>query len=251
VSGQVITTGTNPLATDTQYTAIQRFQTAMETYLRHCNHGVFDDPKHFLKHDSDGEMMVLGWIAGEVLVQAMGNTLWLKDRASFAASLFDQRRYLIDDLVIGDYGGDCSAASAYRGAVCHCNQGGRTVYMKRFVKNFRAEKIFDGDLQLDPRECYSVKKKLKSKLIEVAVVMEDSSLSQSTFSDVFIGIGAALKDYDLATLLRSFAFENIESTMADAHVALTRTAQDSLVHVVAGLVTEAMLDVPNVTFIDP
>ncbi|ORC83523.1 putative receptor-type adenylate cyclase, partial [Trypanosoma theileri] len=34
VSGQVITSGTNPLAKDTQYVAIQRFQKDMEEYLR-------------------------------------------------------------------------------------------------------------------------------------------------------------------------------------------------------------------------
>ncbi|ORC84750.1 receptor-type adenylate cyclase, partial [Trypanosoma theileri] len=158
---------------------------------------------------------------------------------------------MIDDLVIGDYGGDCSAASAHRGAVCHCNQGGRTVYMKRFVKDFRAEKISRGDLQLDLRECYSVKKKLKSKLIELAVVMKDNLRALGSLVELIIGTDAALNGYDLALRLRSFTLEIIESTMADAHVALTMTSEESLVHVVVGLVTEAMLDVPNVTFIDP
>ncbi|ORC83521.1 receptor-type adenylate cyclase, partial [Trypanosoma theileri] len=128
---------------------------------------------------------------------------------------------LIDDLVIGDYGGDCSAASAYRGAVCHCNQGGRTVHMKRFVKDFRAEKVFGGDLHLDLGECYSVKKKLRSTLVEVAVVMKDSSLSLNTFHDVVIGTGAAFDGYTSATLSDIFQFIPFYSTMADAHVVLT------------------------------
>ncbi|ESS65927.1 receptor-type adenylate cyclase [Trypanosoma cruzi Dm28c] len=53
--------------------------------------------------------MVAGWIAGEVLSQALGSREWVKDRKSFLASLYNQRRYVVDDIVIGDYGGECKA----------------------------------------------------------------------------------------------------------------------------------------------
>ncbi|EAN82586.1 putative receptor-type adenylate cyclase [Trypanosoma cruzi] len=107
VPGQVITTGTNPLAKDTQYEAIQRFQEVMRAYLTHSGQKDYADKDHFLKDDGDGEMMVAGWIAGEVLSQALGSREWVKDRKSFLASLYNQRRYVVDDIVIGDYGGDC------------------------------------------------------------------------------------------------------------------------------------------------
>ncbi|EKF27234.1 receptor-type adenlyate cyclase, putative [Trypanosoma cruzi marinkellei] len=106
VPGQVITTGTSPLAKDTRYKAIQRFQKVMQDYLAHSGQTQYADNDHFLKDDGDGEMMVAGWIAGEVLSQALGSREWVKDRKSFLASLYNQRRYVVDDIVIGDYGGE-------------------------------------------------------------------------------------------------------------------------------------------------
>ncbi|RNF26354.1 receptor-type adenylate cyclase, partial [Trypanosoma conorhini] len=134
VPGQVITTGTNPLANDRSYEAIRRFQTVMRDYLNNSGQRDYDDSEYFLKNDGDGELMVSGWIAGEVLVQAVGNYRGVKNRTSFKASIFNQRRYVIDDLVFGDYGGDCNDEAEAQGAVCRCNQGGGTVYMKRFVE---------------------------------------------------------------------------------------------------------------------
>ncbi|EKG08367.1 receptor-type adenylate cyclase, putative, partial [Trypanosoma cruzi] len=100
VPGQVITTGTNPLAKDTQYEAIQRFQEVMRAYLTHSGQKYYADKDHFLKDDGDGEMMVAGWIAGEVLSQALGSREWVKDRKSFLVSLYNQRRYVVDNIVI-------------------------------------------------------------------------------------------------------------------------------------------------------
>ncbi|PWV03548.1 putative receptor-type adenylate cyclase [Trypanosoma cruzi] len=60
VPGQVITTGTNPLAKDTQYEAIQRFQEVMRAYLTHSGRKYYADKDHFLKDDVDGGMMV--WV---------------------------------------------------------------------------------------------------------------------------------------------------------------------------------------------
>ncbi|ESL05232.1 receptor-type adenlyate cyclase, partial [Trypanosoma rangeli SC58] len=71
VPGQVITTGTTPLADDVQYNAIQRFQGVMRDYLANSGQTDYNDTEHFLNNDSDGELMVDGWIAGEVLAQAL------------------------------------------------------------------------------------------------------------------------------------------------------------------------------------
>ncbi|EKF27244.1 receptor-type adenylate cyclase, putative, partial [Trypanosoma cruzi marinkellei] len=105
VPGQVITTGTNPLARDTRYEAIQRFQTVMRAYLARKKEEQLGVGRNFPKDDNEGEMMVAGWIAGEVLSQALGSREWVKNRTSFLASLYNQRRYVVDDIVIGDYGG--------------------------------------------------------------------------------------------------------------------------------------------------
>ncbi|PBJ68436.1 receptor-type adenylate cyclase [Trypanosoma cruzi cruzi] len=81
----------------------------MRAYLTRSGQKDYADKDHFLKDDGDGEMMVAGWIAGEVLSQALGSREWVKDRKSFLASLYNQRRYVVDDIVIGDYGGECKA----------------------------------------------------------------------------------------------------------------------------------------------
>ncbi|KEG05636.1 receptor-type adenylate cyclase, partial [Trypanosoma grayi] len=152
-SGQVITTGTNPLAKDKDYEAIKRFQRDMKRYLR-VNKDDFNTTDHFLNNDNDGELMVAGWIAGEVFSQALSNRNDLKDRETFRRSLFNQRRYVVDDLVIGDFGGECRGAAVSQRATCRCNQGGRTVYMKRFVEGYRAEVVKDGLLTYSASQCY-------------------------------------------------------------------------------------------------
>ncbi|RNF19354.1 receptor-type adenylate cyclase, partial [Trypanosoma conorhini] len=106
VSGQVIATGTNPLAKDTRHDAIRRFQGAMRDYLKNSGQRVYNDADQFRTHDGDGEFMVDGWIAGEVLARALRDCKGVRDRKSFMASIFNQRRYVIDDLVIGDFGGE-------------------------------------------------------------------------------------------------------------------------------------------------
>ncbi|KAF5221423.1 hypothetical protein ECC02_005484 [Trypanosoma cruzi] len=92
VTGQVITTGTNPLAKDTQCEAIRRFQELMRVYLEKSGQKYYADKDSFFIHDDEGDMMVAGWISGEVLSQALGGREWVRDRTSFLASLYKQRR---------------------------------------------------------------------------------------------------------------------------------------------------------------
>ncbi|RNE98878.1 receptor-type adenylate cyclase [Trypanosoma rangeli] len=88
--------------------------------------------------------MVGGWIAGEVFAQALRNCRGARDRWWFMKCIFNQRRYLVDDLVFGDYGGDCNSMAESQGAVCNCNQGGNAVYMKKYVEDYRAQVASEG-----------------------------------------------------------------------------------------------------------
>ncbi|ESL10565.1 receptor-type adenylate cyclase [Trypanosoma rangeli SC58] len=173
VPGQVISTGTTPLAKDTQYGAIRRFQGVMRDYLANGGQTDYNDTEHFLKNDSDGELMVDGWVAGEVLAQALSNRKWVSDRKAFMASLFNQRRYVVDDLVIGDYGGECKGAAASRGATCRCNGGGRTVYMKRFVEGYRAEAVGEGLMTFRLSDCNVSSTLVPPVFSGVALLMAD------------------------------------------------------------------------------
>ncbi|KAH9601048.1 Leucine-binding protein domain [Trypanosoma melophagium] len=249
VSGQVITTGTSPLAKETRYAAIKRFQIEMEKYLQDSGQSIYKDPKQFLINDEDGERMVSGWIAGEVLMRAMGIPEWVKDRSTFVKSLFNQRRYLIDDLLIGDYGGECSDVSASHGAMCYCNQGGRTVYMKRFVKDYRAEGLDDGVLRM--LQCNASGVKLPPPVNAVTLMMTDSSVAVSGTVELGKAFDAALQFSNIATARSPFTMQTINSTLALAPSVLRKEIQEKHIHGVGGFVTLDLLDVPNVTFIDP
>ncbi|ORC83534.1 receptor-type adenylate cyclase, partial [Trypanosoma theileri] len=251
VSGQVITTGTNPHANNVEYVAIKRFQKDMEEYLRKNSNGVFQGPQHFLNNDNDGEMMVAGWIAGEVLVQAMSSREWLKNRKSFVASLFNQRRYVIDDLVIGDYGGECRGKAAIYGATCRCNQGGRTVHTKMFVDDFRAIGIYDGEMVFNISECYTSLVYIPPVLSVSLLLYSDGDMIFASSNEIYAGFSGG-EIINVGWWQKGKILINLITTeVIDAHIMLMEQMNERRIHAVAGLVTEAMLDVPNVTFIDP
>ncbi|EKF26465.1 receptor-type adenylate cyclase, putative, partial [Trypanosoma cruzi marinkellei] len=191
VPGQVITTGTNPLAKDTEYEAIQRFQTVMRAYLARKKEEQLGVGRNFPNDDNEGEMMVAGWIAGEVLSQALGSREWVKNRTSFLASLYNQRRYVVDDIVIGDYGGECKAGAASQGATCRCNQGGRTVYIKKFVEKFRAEDVVEGAFTLKLWECGASRIVLHAPLNGLAATIQDGVVAQLAMRSMLVGVDAA------------------------------------------------------------
>ncbi|PBJ68387.1 receptor-type adenylate cyclase [Trypanosoma cruzi cruzi] len=252
VPGQVITTGTNPLAKDTQYEAIQRFQEVMRAYLTHSGQKYYADKDHFLKDDGDGEMMVAGWIAGEVLSQALGSREWVKDRKSFLASLYNQRRYVVDDIVIGDYGGECKAGAASQGAACRCNQGGRTVYIKKFVESFRAVYADWGTLVVPLSECEASGLMLRGTLNGVTFMLVDVPPVSKVISELRKGFYGGRMVHN-AFLLTSdeVSMQLISSTRNGAPDALRETMEAKRVDFVSGVVTEAMLEMEGVDFIDP
>ncbi|PWV07785.1 putative receptor-type adenylate cyclase [Trypanosoma cruzi] len=204
---------------------------------------------HFLKDDVDGGMMVAGWIAGEVLSQALGSREWVKDRKSFLASLYNQRRYVVDDIVIGDYGGECKAGAAPQGATCRCNQGGRTVYIKKFVESFRAEDVAEGAFTLKLWECDASHTLLHAPLNGLAVMMQDVVVAQLAMSSMLAGVDAARapQDYYDGTTV---TFHAISTSAAGARDALLSEMSARRVHFVSGVVTEAVLEMEGMDFID-
>ncbi|ORC80833.1 putative receptor-type adenylate cyclase, partial [Trypanosoma theileri] len=191
------------------------------------------------------------WIAGEVLMQAMSSHEWLQSSSTFVASLFNQRRYLIDDLVIGDYGGECSEIAEFEGAVCRCNQGGRTIYMKSFGEDYRAVHIKEGTLSFDSWICYTNDITLLPPLNGLTVLLTDSQLAMEAAKTMIASATAALRDDGDHASKHLFNIKTALSTTNGAHDKLLAFMRRIRVHAVAGTVTEAMLDVPNVNFIDP
>ncbi|RNE97248.1 adenylyl cyclase, partial [Trypanosoma conorhini] len=195
--------------------------------------------------------MVAGWIAGEVLVQALRDCKGVKDRKSFLASIFNQRRYLIDELVIGDYGVECEGEAASRGAICRCNQGGTAVYMKRFVEDYRAETLDRGLMTFRLSVCHGSVIQIPPVLIGLEFLMNDNAVAQRAFAELNNGVLLAI-----ASLMASWDEAEINmasppSALADARDALQSELQSRHVHGVVGVATEAMLGVGGVAFIDP
>ncbi|EKG04683.1 receptor-type adenylate cyclase, putative, partial [Trypanosoma cruzi] len=223
----------------------------MRAYLTHSGQKYYADKDHFLKDDGDGEMMVAGWIAGEVLSQALGSREWVKDRKSFLASLYNQRRYVVDDIVIGDYGGECKAGAALRGAACRCNQGGRTVYIKKFVESFRAVYADWGTLVVPLSECEASGLMLRGTLNGVTFMLVDVPPVSKVISELRKGFYGGRMVHN-AFLLTSdeVSMQLISSTRNGAPDALRETMEAKRVDFVSGVVTEAMLEMEGVAFID-
>ncbi|ESL05211.1 hypothetical protein TRSC58_07158 [Trypanosoma rangeli SC58] len=251
VPGRVFMTGVNPLAKDTRYEAIRRFQGVMRDYLAKSGQTDYADNDYFLKHDTEGELMVAGWIAGEVLAQALRNCRGVKDRSSFKESIFNQRRYLIDDFVFGDYGGECTSAAASQGAVCSCNQGSNAVYMKGYVEDYRAVAVSEGLMTFDSSDCYASIINVPPVFLGAKFYMSDSALAQTALSDWGVGFFRATAGHNTSWGKAEISMAFVASTLDAARDALESEMQSRRVHGVLGVVTEAVLDVRSVVFIDP
>nr|CCC96183.1 unnamed protein product [Trypanosoma congolense IL3000] len=252
VPGQLFFTGTNPLAKDDHYTSIQRFQSVMTEYLKsHVDETNITDPTYFLTHDTEGELMVYAWIVGEVMAQALSSTVWLRDRSTFLASLYNQRRYLVNDLVIGDFGGPCEGNAASHGAMCECNQGSKVVFMKKMVsKDNQFETVEGGLTILKSSECYGHSSELLGPLNGIVMAMEDNQLAWNTTLAWYKGALALVGNGELGQTDRFFV-RIINTTVSEAAHTLTSEKEERIVTAVFGIVSEDMLDTPNTTFIDP
>ncbi|PBJ75301.1 receptor-type adenylate cyclase [Trypanosoma cruzi cruzi] len=250
VSGQVITTGTNPVARDIQYAAIRRFQDVMRRFMENFLPESNSIRKNFPDDDIGGEMMVAGWIAGEILSQTLSSREWAKNRDAYLASLYNQRRYMVDNLVIGDYGGSCQGVAESEGAMCYCNQGGRTVYMKKFVDGHRAEPLVDGTISFWTWQCSPSEAVIVPPLNGFAIAMRDNPLAIFALRAFGVGARAAVVNN---SLIKRFAFtvQSVNSTVDGAAAALVSELKVKLVDVVTGVVTKGMLEVEDVAFINP
>ncbi|ORC83530.1 receptor-type adenylate cyclase, partial [Trypanosoma theileri] len=135
------------------------------------------------------------------------------------------------------------------GAVCRCNQGGRTVYMKSFVEDYRTEHITEGTLSFDSLTCYTKNTTFFAPFNTLTLLLNNSHLAMKAAKDIIVG--AALRDDDDYTSKHLFNIESALSTTNGAYDKLISIMRRQRVHAVVGVVTETMLDIRNVTFIDP
>ncbi|KAH9600971.1 Leucine-binding protein domain [Trypanosoma melophagium] len=250
VPGRVITTGTNPLPSDLRYEAIKRFQTVMGDYLENSSQSEYPkDPKYFLEDDVIGETMVCGWIAGEIIVQALGSVDGTADRHDFEESLFKQRRYVVEDLVIGDFGGECVGRAESQGAVCECNQGGRTVLIKIFGENFKAEVMLDAEFSFPLADCYPTSTAMLTPASVLTFVVNNSRRGRYATEEMQKGAYAALPPY--FERARDFTMSSLYGTRGDFKDALIAEIEVRLVDIFVGVVVPAALEVEGVIFVDP
>nr|CCC93447.1 unnamed protein product [Trypanosoma congolense IL3000] len=251
VPSQVMQTTTNPLDSAMHFEAIRRFRLEMHNYLiSHENWSSLGSADHFSTSDLDGELMVYGWLAGEVLMRALRSNAWLDDRKAFLQSLYEQRRYLVSDIVIGDYGGDCSESAASRTAVCHCNRGGKTVYMKEIVEGYRSRYLPGGTVTLDPSTCGTSTFTMKPSLGGLVLNMRDDSRMWETSRRFFAGALASSSALKIGELNR-FVLLQINSSTDKAVKDLGEYQGTRIINAVFGVAIEEMLSVPGVIFIDP
>ncbi|CBH11059.1 receptor-type adenylate cyclase GRESAG 4,putative [Trypanosoma brucei gambiense DAL972] len=250
-SGQVIITGTNPLATDVKHHAVRRFQKEMRSYLKaQKNESSPGGEDHFLKHATTGKLAVLGWVAGETLLQALSNREWLTSREEFKKSLYNQRRYVIDDLVIGDYGGECTGSAAAQGATCRCNQGGHVIYMNRLEENGNLSPLADGLITRDVSGCYSDSGGLHAPLIGLFILTLDDpiALRAATIMRNAASVSVSRGHHEQSNRL----FMHTLPALSDG---LTGSLQQELntrtVTAVFGVVHPTIMRTPGLAFIDP
>ncbi|KAH8609217.1 Adenylate and Guanylate cyclase catalytic domain [Trypanosoma vivax] len=194
--------------------------------------------------------MVHGWLIGEVLKRALNSSEWRKDQHAFKESLYNQRRYVVDDIVFGDFGGDCIGNAAGYGAMCHCNQGGKTVYLKHSVENGRIEPLEKGLVQLGTTTCFSEGFKMHAPLVGMFINMTDDPLALRVGKELFAGASLLNGDGRLGQHDRLFV-HSINTTTGRARDKLQEECATRVVTAVFGVVTDELLGTPNMTFIDP
>ncbi|EAN78678.1 receptor-type adenylate cyclase GRESAG 4, putative [Trypanosoma brucei brucei TREU927] len=251
VPRRVIQTGTNPLANDTDSRAISRFQGEMRDYLTAYGEwaGV-DDAECFLKDDAEGELMVAGWLAGEVLSQALRSHGWMNNRTAFMESLYEQRRYVVDNIVIGDFGGSCEDNSTDSGAICQCNRGGRKVYMKEIAEGYRLRPLVGGYIVQSQLECNSDPAILQPPLSGLAILINDRQELTRAVKQFKIGTSAVSADGEDDDVDR-LVIQVFDTKAHTAFDDLKALQQRKILTALFGVVTESLLELSNVTFIDP
>ncbi|AAZ13549.1 receptor-type adenylate cyclase GRESAG 4, putative [Trypanosoma brucei brucei TREU927] len=252
VPERVILTGPSPLANDNEYIAVRKFQPVMEKYLEKNGklNGHNYEKGHFYQHSTDGELMLHGWITGEVLWRTLGSRELLKNRTTYMNSLYNQRRYVIDDLVIGDFGGECEGKAGQRGAACKCNQGGNVVYMKRMGTDRNLHPVKEGVVTLASSRCYTNLLQLYAPLNGIMFRLEDNPLAQRITEEYRDGASPVVGKGQLGQGDRLFLHELNSTSSATKHNMLEEV-KERVVTAVFGVVDDALLSMTDMTFIDP
>ncbi|ORC90662.1 receptor-type adenylate cyclase [Trypanosoma theileri] len=245
--GRVFTTGSNPLASDTSYKCIKRFQEVMGLYLKNSGQSEYQDDLQHLHDVTSGEMMVAGWMAGEVFMQTLDSYDSSRDRDWYVTSLFAQRRYLVDDFVIGDFGDTIDPVAAAQGAMSECNQGGNLIYLKEFENSSLAKTLPEGQYTSKLTDCYP------------SYVMHDPALAVTFLLTDFDNSGLYVAEQILAGLEGAidpnanhlYNLKILPALIAETGNRLELEQQTSPTDIVVGLVTDEMLSAPEVVFIDP
>nr|Q99280.1 RecName: Full=Receptor-type adenylate cyclase GRESAG 4.3; AltName: Full=ATP pyrophosphate-lyase; AltName: Full=Adenylyl cyclase [Trypanosoma brucei brucei]CAA36366.1 putative adenyl/guanylyl cyclase [Trypanosoma brucei] len=248
---RVIQTGSNPLAKEDYIDAIKRFQTEMRNYLTEYKEwSGFNDADHFLKNDADGELMVNGWIAGEVLRRALRSHGWMNTATAFLESLYEQRRYVIDDIVVGDFGGECDSFTSANGATCRCNRGGKNVYMREIAEDYRLQPLVGGHIMTTPLQCHIDPSILRPPLTGLTVDMEDHEELLRGSTQFETGVSTTTSS-GKAGEMNSFFLQKVVTDTQKVSNELNTLRQERIVTAVFGIVTKAVLGLPGLTFIDP
>ncbi|KEG05245.1 putative receptor-type adenylate cyclase, partial [Trypanosoma grayi] len=171
-------------------------------------------------------------------------------RAAFGAALFNQRRYVVDEIVIGDFGGECSKAAAADGAVCQCNQGGRTVGIKVSVLGTFNMEINDFVAYKYPRgECYFDVETLSTPANAIMIDYVDVTFISSIFLRFLRGMNAAVVSDGSSR--HEYSLMYIDTTTSGAVKALEIEQEMYITDIFTGFALEEILVVPNLIFIDP
>ncbi|KAG8347607.1 putative receptor-type adenylate cyclase [Trypanosoma vivax] len=251
VPGQVLLTGLTPLAKDRDYMAIRKFQSDMDGFQESFRANLSRYADLYTKNDFDGEMMVSGWISGKVLAQALSNPEYRRNRTLFANSLYNQRRYPIDDIVIGVFGGNCSAVAQQGGATCRRNQGGRNVYMKKVMNRTQLQPVKDGFLRCNHADCYSENYKVLSPINALAVNITDDKVASPVLGPLLGTMDELARKTDDVKFMSRFSTKALDGTVSNATQVVEVERSSYIVTAVVGVTTEDLLKNSNTTFIDP
>ncbi|AAZ11147.1 receptor-type adenylate cyclase GRESAG 4, putative [Trypanosoma brucei brucei TREU927] len=248
--GQLIITGTIPPSNLLTLASVRRFREEMDNHLKsNSEWGGFSKPPHFSTDEAISDLMMTGWLTGEILSQALHSTDVLTDRTAFMDSLYRQRRYVVDDLVVGDYGNECGEFASMQGAMCNCNQGGSAVYMKEVVDGFRMYPVINGFLMWGVSQCSSANVKVYAPLYGVFILIVDSYITERSARRWYEGASSVPADGSFEN--DRLFFHPFRRKLSEVAGDLAQLVDNRIVSAVFGGVTRDALRLPNVTFINP
>ncbi|EPY24808.1 receptor-type adenylate cyclase b [Strigomonas culicis] len=205
VDMQVVMSSTNILPTETSYNHIRVFTQEMDKWIADGNSVYSDsDPNIYTTSVSIGEMMVAGWLVGKVVLQTLNRPAWTTSRSAYMKGVFEQNRYVVEgDFVLGDYGGACDYAdvATSQGAVCSCNQGGRTTYLKHLDADLQLRFFSDMNLNYPNAQCGASAYQMPQPVSLVSFKPTDNAVMSAEFDYINEAVNAAINAANNANLI--------------------------------------------------